>query len=597
MPRLYTSKEYQSLLTKFGLKKAERLDLSRFRQRKDIPPEIRKEMGEIMTPGYPVAKGIAQLTHDIETAKWFKGISQNSEWALPKGSKGTIPEGWQKLPSNKKLGALSESYVHPEIFADLEQTIRIMNTPEKVWRKSLGAWKFGKVILSPKTHARNLMSNSILAHLGGMPMYEQPVYLTKAIKELRAKGGYWKQAMDEGLLGTTWAEHELTSLFSEAERQIKGIKAESIPEKLGRIGVIWEESKNLANKAAKTYQAEEEWFKLAKFIHNIERNKMTPKLAAADAEKWLFNYGKVTKFQDAYRSKWYGAPFATFTFKALPRITEAAVKYPHRFLLPMGMIYGLEEAARSMIGDTKEQAKAKKELRPEYMKGAPLGIPNFARVPIIDEYGREHYLNLTYILPWGDIGESGSFAGIPGALMPLSQPFVKEAWQQIANRDTFFDRPIVGEEELAGKDTIGKIKTVAKLRGEHLGRTLLPTPVLDIEKGVHALQGKPDYRGRVRSPGIAAADAFLGIKMYPVDYAEQMVKRISEKDPKQGYIAKKIHGQIKTLAIQKRASEKAGKSTADYDKKIQEKIQQLIGLGKELKDISATYKKIGGKPK
>ena len=591
MPRLYSSKEYQSLLTKFGLKKAERLDLSRFKQRKDIPKEIRQEMGEIMTPGYPIAKGIVQLTHDIETAKWFKGISQNPEWALPKGSRGAVPEGWKQLSSNKKLGALSEAYVHPEIFTDLQQTIRVMETPEKVWRRSLGYWKFGKVILSPKTHSRNLMSNSILAHLGGMPMYEQPIYLTKAARAMRTKDAYWKQSMEEGLLGTTWAEHELSSLFSEAESQIKGIKAESIPEKLGRIGVVWEKSKDLANKAAKTYQAEEEWFKLAKFIHNIERKKMSPKLASADAEKWLFNYGKVTKFQEGYRSKWYGAPFATFTFKALPRIAEAAVKTPHRFLLPFAMVYGLEQAAMSYFGDTSEQAKAKKEIRPEYMKGSPLGIPNFARVPVSDEYGREHYLNLTYILPWGDIGESGSFAGIPGALQPLSQPFPKELWQQAANRDTFFDRQIVPDEELAGKSTWDQIKTQAKLRGKHLGQTLAPTPVLDVIKGVQSLQGKPDYRGRIRKPVVVTADALLGVKMYPVDYAEQMTRIISKKDPQKGYIARKIYGQIRVLAIKKDAAKKAGKPIKEYDEQIKVKTNQLIGLGKELKLVAETYKK------
>jgi hypothetical protein len=117
-----------------------------------------------------------------------------------KVQKGVLPDGWKELPNNRKLGSLSEAKVHPEIFSDITESIRIMETPEKVWRKSLGAWKFGKVILSPKTHARNVMSNSILAHLGGMPMYEQPIYLTKSIQAMRGKNNYWKDATSEGLL-------------------------------------------------------------------------------------------------------------------------------------------------------------------------------------------------------------------------------------------------------------------------------------------------------------------------------------------------------------------------------------------------------------
>jgi len=486
-----------------------------------------------------------------------------------------------------KLGDLSKSYVHPEVFEDLTLAIRVMETPEKVWRKALGTWKFGKVIVSPKTHMRNLMSNSVLAHMGGLPMYEQPFYLTKAAKQMRGRGNYWKQATEEGLLGTTWTEHELSALFSDVESNIKGIKAESIPEKLGAIGAAWEKSKAKLNKAAKIYQAEEEWFKLAKFVHNIERRKMTVKAAAKDAEKWLFNYQKVTKFQEKFRSKWYGAPFATFTFKAIPRIAETAVRTPHRFILPGAIIYALERAAMKKIGDSPEQFKAKKKLRPEWMQGNFLGMPNFARVPIVDESGREYYLNLTYTLPWGDIGESGSFAGIPGALVPMSQPFVKETWQQIANYDSFWKQPIVSEEELAGKTIAGKIKTHAAKRGAHLAQTMLPTPVLDIKKGIEAAQGKPDYKGRTRPSRVVAADIFFGIKMYPVDYVDQMVRAAAKLDPKRGYLARK-------LETKRRAIVKRGGSGEFYRKKIEQKIKQLEGLGKQIKKTDATYKKIKG---
>lgn len=626
MPRLYTSKEYQSLLTRYNLTKPNRLDLSRFKKRKDIPKEIREKMGEILTPGYPVAKGIMQLTHDIEMARFFNGIATNKEWAIvkqakisaktgkPIGYKRTtydpltgkpiehygikkeftepIPEGWKQLPSNKKLGSLSESYVHPEIHADLQQMIHVMETPEKVWRKALGAWKFGKVIVSPKTHVRNLMSNSILAHLGGLPMYEQPIYLTKGAKAMINKGELWKAAKEEGLLRHTFTNAELMSLFNQVEGKIGGIKAASIPEALGVIGQGWVKTKAGLGKAAKLYEAEEQWFKMAKFIHNIERKGMKIPEAAKDAEKWLFNYAKVTKFQEKYRTKWYGAPFCTFTFKALPRIAEAMVKTPWRFALPMSMIYGLERAAQRKIGDTAEEIKAKKELRPEWQKGKMLGMPNFARVPIVDEYGREYYLNLTYILPWGDIAEAGKFGPIPGGVMPFSQPFVKEPVSQIMNWDPFWKQEIVKEKEIAGKTKLGKIKTEAKLRAQHVGQAMLPTPVMDVAKGVSALRGKPDIKGRLRPPGIVAADVFAGVKMYAVDYVEQTAREIAKLDPQKGYIARKIKSDIKTLSIKKAAVKKAGGNIALYDKQIEDKIAQLKGLAKEARQVGKTYKKI-----
>ena len=594
MPRLYSSKEYQTLLDRFNVAKPNRMDLSRFKKRKDIPLEVREQMGEILTPGYPIAKGVVQLTHDIEMAKFFKGIAETPEWAVKKNAD-RIPEGFVQLPANRKLGNLSEAYVHPEIFGDLNEAIRVMSQPEKVWRKALGAWKFGKVILSPKTHARNLMSNSVLAHLGGLPMYEQPWYLARAAREMRNQGEYWRKAKREGLLSDTFTNAELRTLFERVEGQMEGVKAGSMPEQLGRIGSGWEKSKSALNKAAKLYEAEEQWFKLSKFIHNMDRKKMSAIEAAADSEKWLFNYAKVTKFQDAYRSKWYGAPFATFTFKALPRIAEAAVKTPHRFILPAMMIHGLERAAMDKFGDTRVQAKAKRELLPEWMRGSMLGMPNFARFPILDESGREYYLNLTYILPWGDIGEGGGFGPVPGSLMPFTQPFVKEPWQQVVNYDTFWKENIVKESDVAGKSLVERMKTEGKIRGKHAFNAMAPTPLIDATKAVAALRKTPDYRGRTRPGAVVAADVLAGIKLYPVDYAEQAAREIRRADPERGELAMEIKREISSLYRKLQAVKESGGDTSGYQEQIDDKIDQLNGLAEEVKTAGSRLKVSQGK--
>ena len=51
-----------------GVNNSEKLEQDSIFRRKGLPPllipkEIRKEMGEILTPGYPIAKGITQLTN------------------------------------------------------------------------------------------------------------------------------------------------------------------------------------------------------------------------------------------------------------------------------------------------------------------------------------------------------------------------------------------------------------------------------------------------------------------------------------------------------------------------------------------------------
>lgn len=652
MPRLYTSKEYKGLLSKYGLTKPNRLDLSRFKKRKDIPEEIRQEMGEILSPGYPIAKGIIQMTHDIELAKFFNGIADNEEWAwtknLPKEyydevrkdlldakkanakdeipledivamvqkvhpdalidiredaigrqrvvieNGAPIPEGFLQMPKSAKLGRLSEAYVHPEIFNDLQDAIRVMGEGEKAIKKALAAWKFGKVVASPKTHIRNLMSNSILAHLGGMPMYEQPVYLWKAASELKNQGDYWKQAKEEGLLLDTFTQAELRSIFDSLP-DLGGVdSAQDMPAVIGKMQRALDAGRKVTSNMAKLYELEEQWFKLAKFIHSQERLGLSPTEAFKDAEKWLFNYSKVTRFQREYRQSLFGAPFATFTFKALPRIAEAAIKTPWRFLLPGAMVFAIEEAARQMIGDSKEEREAKKKLRPEYMQTTDfMGIPNFVRFPFLDEYGREHWLNLTYILPWGDIAEGGDFMGIPGALRPMSHPLTNELAQQIMNYDAFRKDNIVKDKDIEGLGGWDKVLEQAKARGAHLFNTFAPTPVTDVAKGIESMRREPQGRfGRVRDKGVVAADAIAGVKLYPIDYAEEMLKRVNKLDPAKGDIARRLVADIKMLAQKKKITEDRGGDGARYQREIDKKVQQIGGLGKELKEYGEAFGKL-----
>jgi hypothetical protein len=578
MPRLYESKEYQGMLNRYGIVKPDRLDLSRFQRRKDIPKELREQMGEILTPGYPVAKGIVQITHDISLARMFNDIAANPKWAS------TEPvEGWTQLTKSKKLGKLSEQYVHPEIEREINYIQE--RTPEwqKTINKAYGAWKYGKVILSPKTHVRNMMSNSTLAHLGGMPLWEQPYYIAGAIREMATDGPAYQLARrDTNIFRTGWSTNEIRNLYDQT-LNLKGLSADNPVETMAWLRGALAKGKEGTAKLADLYTKEEQVFKLAKMMHSM-KNGMDVKAAAADANKWLFDYGDVTHAQEKYRQSLLGAPFATFTLKALPRVAEAWIKTPWRFAAPFAMIYALEESARKYFGDTEDEAKGKRKLLPEYMQGKMFGFPSFPRIPLSDQYGREHYLDLTYILPWGDIGESGDFMGIPGAIRPLSHPLINELSQQISNHDIFWDQPIVKESEQAGLSKIGKLAASAKERGVHAAQTFLPTPAIDLNKIYSSIKGAPDYRGRERSGGVVAADVLAGIKMQPIDYAEQMEKIINKLDPEKGQLARELKAAIKTDALREAVLKKQGKDASVYTKRIEDRVEQLIGLSEELQE-------------
>jgi len=138
-------------------------------------------------------------------------------------------------------------------------------------------------------------------------------------------------------------------------------------------------------------------------------------------------------------------------------------------------------------------------------------------------------------------------------------------------------------EEWHGIDTgIAKWLTKREIFAKHAGVSLAPTMALDIIKGTQAIRGRPDWRGRERHPLAVGLDVFAGIKLYPVDYAEQMVREVNRLDPHKGTIANKIHSQIRSLSIKRASMIKRGKDTDYYDEEIANKIKQLQGLAREL---------------
>ena len=185
----------------------------------------------------------------------------------------------------------------------------------------------------------------------------------------------------------------------------------------------------------------------------------------------------------------------------------------------------------------------------------------------------------------------------------MSQPFTKEIWQQLAGTenllgsggyDTFWKEPIVKESDVAGLSKGEKTKVVAKKRFRHIYNTFVPTLAIDIEKGIDSITGKPDYRGRERPEGVVAADVFVGFKMYPVDYAEQMMRQASKLNPKSSRVAQRIHAEIRTLSVKRNFFVEKGLDgrVKDMDKKIADKIRQLQGLGAELKKKGEVFQQI-----
>ncbi|MCK5318259.1 MAG: hypothetical protein KAJ55_10105 [Anaerolineales bacterium] len=534
MPRLYRRWEvdYDAQLKKYGATRPTRIDMDRWKKRGDIPEEVRVLMGEILEPGYPVAKGLSQIISSVETARLFNKVADHPDWTFEPEKfwdMGKDPNQYTQMPVDPKLGRLSGKYVNKYIASELNQMTRVRGEVSKVSRALVSEWKFNKVIFNPATHGRNMVSNTMLAYLSGLPPWRVDIY-AKAMSELwQQKGPHYDLAKEQGLFSTTFAKGELDTLIDSwnstsgglydriggmTEHFAKGELAEG-------LGKIRPSTTRFGQRAAKIYQGEEAWFKLAKYIQEIE-NGATPKAAAAAAQKALFDYTEVPPFVEWARTSPVGAPFITFSYKALPQILETGITHPWRLGSLVAGIYAMEEAARQSLGIEEDQMELFKRIMPERMKGNPLGLgPRALLLPYKDQYGQLQFMDLTYILPWGDVGEQGAtgiLQGTPGYAGPL-----RVVAELMLNTSGFTGQEIYNENDSL-KDRTQKIS-------DYLYKFAAPSLAPGIpgiteggygferlvKSGMWIGEGTEDYFGRVSSPGTAIASAIIGMKTNPID--------------------------------------------------------------------------------
>ena len=550
LPRLYRKFEmdYVELLKATGEKKPTRLERSRFLKREDIPEHVRMLMGEILEPGLPVAKGIAQIGHDVGNARLFNTVAENPAWSGKSleviREQGLNPADFVQMPETKKLGELSGQYVNKWIADDLNQIIRSRTEMEKISNALVGEWKFSKVILNPSTHARNMMSNTILSHLGGLPMTRVDIFY-KGLKELATKGEMFQEAKaaSHGRLARgTFARAEFDAYLDSWNNSSGGMmdRIASIRQSL-RAGKPSEALRQVrisqtkaGRKLGDLYQAEEQWFKMSKYIHNREKG-MSPKESWADAEKWLFDYGEVSRLVEWSRKSPIGAPFITFTAKALPVVAESMVVAPWRMGGIMASLYYLNQAAAKSLGMSEKKLEEFYDVLPERMRGKFAGMRKFMLLPFKDKYGQIQLLDLTYILPWGDIGETGGLGSeIPGLRkaggltrqMPLlGSPLIQTVAEIGLNKSTFTGKEIYhpwdSSAKAAEKISLYIYRQIApSLAPGGYGETRLRK----------AITQEPDYMGRTSSLPAAAASTLLGLKISPVDPRMQKIYRRAERN-------------------------------------------------------------------
>lgn len=368
-----------------------------------------------------------------------------------------------------KLGELAGKYVPQPIYDSLQDIIT--PSPDSLAKRLIANFKFSKVIMNPGTHARNIISNTLLNWWKlGLGPWRADVY-AEALNQVARGGKYVDEAKKVGYSLDTFASAEMKSLLNgpEATHWGKG------------VGKQWA---TVVKKLGDMYQNEENVAKMAAFIYRRKAGDSVQDAWKA-AEAATFNYAQVTPFVRRLRESLFGFPFITFTAKATPVVLETAVKAPHR-IASLGKI----KQAVENLSDDEETARERAAEAPWVKDGF------YVKLPMKDQHGRSAYLDLTYILPFGDLlagnflqknvnQETGIRESLPMS-MAKKAPFFSTITELAKNKDFYGHR--IWKESDTTEQQIADIM-------RYLTKVMAPPLVADQIPGGYNSKGERQNKG------------------------------------------------------------------------------------------------------
>ena len=497
-----------------------------------ISDDYLQAMGEINDAGYATGKAIGQLNEMAEKSEMFNRLNKS-----PLVSD-VMAEGMIKLPQSNNLGTLSGKFIHRAA----GDYLTAMITPQKLgnWSKIIAGFKFGKVILNPATHVRNIMSNFMLNSMEGMSLVNPRTWKNygRAARDL-ATDGQWSRVLKEnyGVALDGMASQEITSILSGPEgMEIAGGLKKAWRNTFGKVGkgmaAAYENEETFSKVAAFMQHAEDfgapaikqldEAADLGKLLKaGLPEGLTKGEAAARVAERATFNYAQVSPFVRNLRQNVFGMPFITFTAKATPQIARTALKTPRRISW-----IGKAKKAIENMSDLKTTARERRS-EPQWVKDG-----FYIKLPMKDKHGRSAYFDLTYVIPFGDLA-SGQFferqvdreTGLPESYAEglLKKAPVINLITEIGKNQDFYGNKI-------WRDTDGSSKQMADLF-RHVTKSYLPPLIADQIPGGYRAKGKkvgtrrpttmdriaeagPDTQARTGGQEILRN---MGIKITPVD--------------------------------------------------------------------------------
>lgn len=552
--RLYMTKEAEVA------EKAKMPFFSRFRirapyakARENIPGEVRKKMGEILTAEYPVTKALVQEGADIELAKFFRQIKETPGWTNSMAS-----QGFKMLPDDKAYGELAGAFVKSVIYNDVKDMIQIKSNFGAMYDTLMGTWKSAHTVWNPSLHFRNMFGNSFLLDISGVDHIQQGKLLLKIISEMRGNSDEFQNAM-RYLSRGTFTQGELLDDLLAGSKQVGGIGIQK------SINIAAKLSSRISSVPGDVYSKEEFVGKFMKYLAEREKGASVIDSVRA-ANKALFDYGDLSAWEKTYARR--AMPFYTFPRKAIPAVIEAMANNPYAVAKYPLFSWAIERYSVNNLGLSEGDYAQVQKVLPDYMKTG-----SFILMPWRNANGDLQFFDQTHLLPWGTLSEIQS-RGVSNVV--VSNPIVQLVGDIQRNKNSFNEQPIWME-----TDTEREIFAKQVL---HFWQTAAPIPPWFpggryYDKMYEAITGKSTKKWDIltgKKPLLpqTLAHTIFGLRTQPVDVDLQTMFKFGDKQAKFSELQQKMMNAI----IQNTGG---NISPENLDKEREQYIQQMVDLLRE----------------
>ena len=525
-----------------GMGKPVRIDLSATKARQDIPEPLRKLMGEVSDVTYVAGRTYSDLSAMLANARFFKKIATGKEADGTAWFADQAAEGYRRLPDTPALGDVRNKFVLNKYHEDLNEMAQTPEGLTKLFLNLLSAWKYGKVVMNPATHGRNILGSVVFADFAQI----NPFNPTNAKYYKEAAGAIYKsvfkgeasslydQALKNGLDLGGYARAEL---YGAAEKAA----ARTMLEEIGRGKEAWMAISDLAKKPFRflgdLYNAEDQVFRLAAYTKQIAKGASGEE-AVRHANRWFPNYGEVGKAVKILRSAPGGAPFISFSMEALRIYGNAAKEHPFKLFgwmagIPAALTaYSLGANGMTIDDWNNFRANLPERLRSNYL----------VMLPWRDAKGDTRVWDISYILP---IAEMFRAEGTPGVMQTtfglpinpsnfiLSDPVITTAAQLLMNRSKLGDRQIIGALDNP------LLKSMEFVYQQLMPGLAPPIPGTGMRGGYgyegirRAAEGKKSFMGMRRTVGEEALGRLTPFGTIPMGAPELKLRSLQERSEAQ----------------------------------------------------------------